>query len=248
MRGRFAEPATGSERGLTLAEADPAEAERTLCQDPRMDYTALLGDANSCDVSDACDRLGLPAARSGGIRPVYPGCPVIAGRIITLTLAPGHGTALGDLVDALADAAPVGAEVAFVDLAGRTDLQCWGTVLATAARLHGIRAAVVDGAVRDVDGLAGIGFPTAARGVHPAALRGRLELVGTGRDVVVDGVRVPSGWVVVADVNGVVCIDAAHAEQVLGTAAELARAERDLLRRVGTTGDPARSLQLLRDR
>lgn len=213
-----------------------------------MDYTELLSGAGSCDVSDACDRLGVPAARSGAIRPVYPGCATVAGTVLTLTLAPGTGATLDELANAFQAAGAASAEVALVDLGGRTDVQCWGTLLAMTARLCGIRAAVVNGAVRDVDGLAEMLFPTYARGVHPAAMRGRLAFLGAGHEVTLGGLTVVPGWVVVADVNGVVLLAPQRAEEVLGAAAALANAERDLLARVRAAGDAAQSLKILRDR
>jgi hypothetical protein len=96
------------------------------------------------------------------------------------------------------------AELLLVDLGGRTDLQSWGTVLATVARRYGLTGAIVNGATRDVTGLAEMSFPTFARGVAPATNNGRLELVGANRPVTLDGDVVEAGWMGAADANGVV--------------------------------------------
>src|SRR5947208_1220966 len=125
----------------------------------------------SCDVSDACDRLGVVAARSGVLRPLWQGCPSTSGLVRTVRLEPSGGTPLAQLLDVLADA---GGRIVFLDLGGRLDVQCWGTVLATAARHFGVRGALVNGAARDVAGLEQLGFATYARGVYPAQMRGRL--------------------------------------------------------------------------
>ena len=73
------------------------------------------------------------------------------------------------------------------------------------ARL-GVAGTVTDGYVRDLDGLAHLGFPVLARGTTPANGRGRLARVATGRPVVIGGVEVSEGDVIHADRDGAVVI------------------------------------------
>jgi 4-hydroxy-4-methyl-2-oxoglutarate aldolase len=185
-----------------------------------------------CDISDACDALRIPAARSGGIRPVHGNCPAVAGTVSTVSLVPGAtpsgASPLPALLDALERAT---GDIVLIDLAGRTDAQCWGTVLATAAVACGIGAAVVNGAARDTAGLAQMGFPTFARGVYPAAMRGRLEFAGADLPVIIDGATVLPGHSMAADEDGVVFFPGEHAEEVYARARELAETERTLLAR-----------------
>jgi regulator of RNase E activity RraA len=125
-----------------------------------------------------------------------------------------------------------------IDLGGRTDIQCWGTVLATAASVCGVRAALVNGAVRDVAGLAAMKFPTFARGVHPATMRGRLRIVEAETDVVIDGQPASPGWAVVADANGAIFFPKEHAAKVFGRAKEIAAAEQRLLDQIRDAHQP----------
>jgi regulator of RNase E activity RraA len=208
-----------------------------------VDYTERLAGAGACDVSDACDQLGCPAVRTGAIRPAYPGCRPIAGAVMTVTLTPGQGLPLGALLDALSQAA---GDIVLADLGGRTDLQCWGLVLATAAVACGKRAAIVNGAVRDVADLASLAFPTYSRGVHPASMRGRLAFAGTDLGVDIDGATVPPGSAVAADESGIVFFPRSRADEVLSLARDIARDERALLARVGTVDDHTAALKLLR--
>lgn len=99
-------------------------------------------------------------------------CPALAGRLTTARLDPGPGRPLPQLLHVLASAS---GRLVLVDLNGRLDVQCCGTVLATAARHFGAKGALVNGAVRDVEGLRERGFAIDARGVHPASMRGRLR-------------------------------------------------------------------------
>jgi regulator of RNase E activity RraA len=207
-----------------------------------------FGDADVCDISDACDRLDVAAVRTGAIRPVYQGCAPIIGTILTVTLVPGSGEPLGPLLEALTETT---ADAVLVDLAGRTDVQCWGTVLATAARLCGVRAAVVNGAVRDPGDLAGLGFPTYASGVFPATMHGRLVFAGAGHEVIISGQAVPSGWMVAADANGVLFFPPDRADEVVELARDIAKAEQEMLARARSaaeTAGAAAALDILLDR
>ena len=189
----------------------------------------------SCDVSDACDQLGVEAVRTGELRPLWPDCPALSGRLTTVRLDPGAGTPLPELLELLADARE---RLVLVDLGGRSDVQCWGTVLATAARRFGVRGALVNGAARDVEGLRELGFPTYARGVYPGAMRGRLELVAVDEPVDIDGVLVEPGCVAVADASGVVFLPSERADEAFALAAELRGREDKRLRAITEGADP----------
>jgi regulator of RNase E activity RraA len=178
----------------------------------------------SCDVSDACDDLGIVAVRTGGLRPVWSGCPALLGRVRTLTLAPDpDADPLPEVLAALA-AIPAG-DIAFVDLDGRTDVQCWGGRTAGAARRAEVAGALVNGAVRDVAALRSLAFPTFAVGSYPARAKGRLRFRGTGNDVVLGAGTVRSGSAVVADDDGLVFFPYEAAGEVLARARVLAVGE-----------------------
>jgi regulator of RNase E activity RraA len=189
----------------------------------------------SCDVSDACDRLGIEAVRTGALRPLWPECPALSGRLTTVRLEPGAGTPLPELLDVLANTRDL---LVLVDLEGRVDVQCWGTVLATAARRFDVRGALVNGAARDVEGLRELGFATYARGVYPGAMRGRLELAAVDEPVEIDGHLVGPGSFGVADASGVVVLPSDRADGVLALATELRSREEEQLRAIAGGADP----------
>lgn len=185
---------------------------------------------DSCDVSDACDRLGIEAVRTGSLRPLWPRCAPVAGPLTSVRLEPAAGTPLPQLLDALARAAH---GIVLVDLGGRVDVQCWGTVLATAAHRFGVRGALVNGAARDVAGLEKLGFPTYARGVYPGQMSGRLELVGVDLPVEIDGSVVEPGSFAVADASGAVFLPRAREADVVALAAELRQRDDEVLHEIG---------------
>lgn len=193
----------------------------------------------TCDLSDACDGLGIRACRTGAILPVWPECPPVLGRIATVTLAPRAGAPLRSLREFIANTE---AELLLIDLEGRTEVQSWGTVLATVAAGRGLAGAIVNGATRDVTGLAEMSFPTFARGVTPVTSNGRLELVGANRPVTIGGELVAAGWMGAADANGVVFFPAEHAEAVLAEARRLVADETERLAAIRAGADPIAAL------
>jgi regulator of RNase E activity RraA len=189
----------------------------------------------SSDVSDACDRLGIEAVRTGSLRPLWAGCAPLAGRVRTVRLKGAAEAPLPDLLEVLAGAS---GDLLLVDIGGRTDAQCWGTVLATAAVHFGVRGALVNGAARDVEGLRELGFPTYARGVYPARTRGRLGVAAAGEPVELDGGIVESGSFAIVDSDGGVFLPAAMASEVLSLASTLRAEEEIQLQAVREGADP----------
>jgi len=194
-------------------------------------------DLSVCDLSDACDELGVAAVRTGVLRPLWTGCPAVRGSLRTVRLeqATGAGSPLAELLDLLADSS---GQVVAIDLLGRTDVQCWGTVLAAAARRFGVVGALVNGAARDVDGLQAMGFPGYARGVFPAAIRGRLRVSAIDQPVDLDGQTIVTGSVAAVDTSGAVFLPAGEAPAVMELAGRRAEEERRLLRSLEAGADP----------
>lgn len=175
----------------------------------------------SCDVSDACDDLGIPAVRTGSLRPAWPGCPPLFGRVRTLTLTTDPaGDPLPELLAALT-AIPAG-DVAFIDLHGRSDAQCWGGRTAAAARRAGLVGALVNGAVRDTAALRALACPTFALGTYPGRAKGRLKFCGAGGDVRLGNHIIRSGSAAVADDDGLVFFPFDLAAEVFARARDLA--------------------------
>jgi regulator of RNase E activity RraA len=80
-----------------------------------------------------------------------------------------------------------------------------------------------------VDELRAARFPTYARGVFPAAMKGRLRIDTADQPAEIDGVVIRSGSYVVADSSGLVAFSPGRLREVLATAADLRRAEQDPL-------------------
>jgi regulator of RNase E activity RraA len=93
------------------------------------------------------------------------------------------------------------------------------------AMAAGLGGLVVDGAVRDVEGITTLGFPVFSRSVSP----GGCDKDGPGEvnvPVSCGGVVVMPGDVVCGDADGVVVVPRAQAAEVLGLVAQLVDRER----------------------
>jgi 4-hydroxy-4-methyl-2-oxoglutarate aldolase len=117
------------------------------------------------------------------------------------------------------DAVPTGAVV--VVPGGRvTDAALFGELMATACLARGATGALCEGYVRDLPEVRLLGFPLFGCGTVPYDMDGRLEVVGHGEPVEIDGVLVEPGALVVGDEDGVVVVPPAVEAEVVAAARE----------------------------
>ena len=116
-----------------------------------------------------------------------------------------------------ADEAPPGA-VIVVDGGGALDRALWGDRMSTLALERELAGLVVDGAVRDVDGIEALGFPVFATGVTPTPPVGRERPGELGITVTCGDLTVRPGDVVYGDRDGVVVVPAELHDEILDRA------------------------------
>lgn len=194
-----------------------------------MNLDERLRDLDACAVSDALDSLGLPGAVAG-IVPMWHGGSV-SGRVRTVALrrlGEGEASLPGSHLGARTIDSAAPGEVIVVANAGRDDSAAWGGLLSAAAQRAGVAGVVVDGACRDVDEAAELGFPVWARSATPVSARGRTVEEATDVPVVIGNVTVATGDWVIADRSGVVFIPGASAEEVLAAAERIRARERSM--------------------
>jgi 4-hydroxy-4-methyl-2-oxoglutarate aldolase len=188
-------------------------------------------------LSDCLDKVGARGhVMNGAIRSVA-GAESIAGVAFPLQAVPSpptdsspdDGGPTYNLGIAAVDVIPAGA-VVVVATGGFCGAAAWGELLSTRARALGAVAVVTDGAVRDAAGLRRMEFPTYASTLCPLDAQDRLSIVTYDQPVVCGGAPVHPGDLVVADVDGVVVLPAALAEQI-AAAAEARRSGEDVVKR-----------------
>ncbi|MGC0386073.1 NAD(P)-binding domain-containing protein [Streptomyces sp. SAI-129] len=182
-------------------------------------------DVATANIGDAVDRLAL---LDSGIRPLWPGARAI-GRALTVWTRAGDNKAIHEAVRI---AAP--GDIIVVNGEGDTSRALIGELIAERAKARGVVGMVLDGAARDVDVLAEIGFPVWARAVTPA---GPYKF-GPGHvnvPVAVGGLVCRPGDLVVADSDGVAVVAAEKAGSVLDAARAVEADEADRRARIRAT-------------
>lgn len=178
---------------------------------------------DSCLISDALERLGLPMGVTG-INRQATGKRVF-GPAVTVTLQPFGGTIhKRHLGTAAVDLGQPG-DIIVIQHTSRNDCAGWGGLLSTAAKAKGIGGVVVDGLVRDIDESDDLGLPVFARGVTPVTARNRVSETATNEPVVIGGVTVSPGDYVLADGSGVAFIPRDRLLKVVQTARDMLAVE-----------------------
>ena len=116
-------------------------------------------------------------------------------------------------------------EVAVFSCAGNSRIAPWGELLSTAANARGAVGCVTDGLVRDVRLIREIGFPVFAGGIGPLDTKTRAKMMMADVPAEIGKARIEPGDIMFGDVDGVVAIPKARAEEVLKIAMEKVASE-----------------------
>ncbi len=104
----------------------------------------------------------------------------------------------------------------------------WGELMSTAARNRGAAGAVLDGWSRDTRGILALGFPCFSRGRFAQDQRVRGKVVDFRCPVRIGDVTIRPGDIVFGDLDGVVIVPQAAADEVFSAALEKARGEKQV--------------------
>jgi 4-hydroxy-4-methyl-2-oxoglutarate aldolase len=173
---------------------------------------------DSCAVSDALDKLGLPGSVTG--IPRVSTDRRIAGRVLTVKLDRAEGRSSNRHLCTTAIEAASPGDIVVCEQRTGLDAACWGGNLTIAAKARGIGGVIVEGPARDIDESRQLDFPVFARSLTGRTARGRIVEVATGEPVLVGDVTVSPGDYVIADASSVVFIPQADVARVV-EAAEL---------------------------
>lgn len=176
-----------------------------MADDALASLCAALRRFGAATVHEAQGQTGAVAA---AIKPIDPAMRV-AGPALTVRCRPGDNLVLHY---ALTKVRP--GQVLVVDAEGFTEAGAWGDVMSTAAMCRGCAGLVIDGAVRDAQAIAEMGFPVFARGLSIKGTN-KFQPGQLGVPIVLGGAAVASGDVVVGDRDGVVVVQADTLERVV---------------------------------
>lgn len=179
---------------------------RRVTEDRAEEVLSLVSTPN---LSDAMHRSG----EMQGLDPLQQGMKVF-GRAVTVRTYPGDWAKPVEAIDV---AKP--GEILVIDAGGRGPA-VWGELASESSKVRGLRAVLIDGAIRDVDAIRAIGFPAWARHRTPTAWepKGFGEI---GAPVVCGGQRVMPGDWIVADDSGIVRIPKEKLAEVVNRASDI---------------------------
>ena len=158
---------------------------------------------SSCNVADAQHKTGVMR----GIVPRIKHGTRVAGRALTVQTANGDWAKPVEAIDHAKEG-----DVIVVDVGGG-EVAIWGELATHSAMNRGVRALVVDGAVRDIDDIMDLEFPIFSRHISPDAGEPK-GFGGIGHEIRVGGQVVRTGDWIVADESGIVVVEREHAVEV----------------------------------
>jgi regulator of RNase E activity RraA len=189
---------------------------RILPSPARLDTSLVAGFRGlaSSNVADAMGRFGFmdPGMQSRS------GLP-LCGLAITVNARPGDNLMVHKALQ-LADPG----DIIIVSTNGNTTSAVFGELMCRTAVARGLGGLVVDGAIRDAEGITALGFPAFSRTVTP----GGCDKDGPGEinvPVSCGGVAVHPGDIVVGDRDGIAVVSRAEAAEVLELVRGLIRNE-----------------------
>jgi regulator of RNase E activity RraA len=169
----------------------------------------------------------------GRIRACFPEMPPIVGYAATATMRCAFPKREGDVYGALDEQVdrfsdlPGTPIVVFQDLDDPPVAATFGEIMCSTYKAFGAAGLITSGAARDLDQVRQIGFSAFSNGA--ICSHGYSHIVDLGRAVRVGGLTVHAGDLIHADTNGAATIPVEIAADVPQVAAELAKAEANVL-------------------
>ncbi|HXT69177.1 MAG TPA: RraA family protein [Vicinamibacterales bacterium] len=191
---------------------------RILPAPPRL-APALVAAFRGLASSNVADAMGRFNFMDPGIQP-RTGLPV-TGLAVTVSARPGDNLMVHK---ALQLAEP--GDVIVVSTNGNTTSAVFGELMCRSAVATGIAGLIVDGAIRDADGMTALGFPAYSRTLCP----GGCDKDGPGEinvPISCGNAVVHAGDIVVADGDGVAVVPRAEAAEVLELVRALVKKEEE---------------------
>jgi regulator of RNase E activity RraA len=202
---------------------------------PHYDEELRLFDGLSTAViSDAIDSLNPPnTVMSASVRQMAGERLVGRARTLTRVQSPANAgqeelaASLSLGAQALIDSCGPG-DVIVVAFQGENNGAIWGDNMCERARGLGVNGVVTNGAVRDIQTMRDVGFPTFAGSVTARQSVGRVVTIALDEPVICGGVSVQVNDIIVGDSDGVAVIPKAHCKAIAAEARRIENVEAEV--------------------
>jgi len=172
-------------------------------------------DLSSATIHEASGGKGALSSR---IKPISPEMK-ICGPVVTVKVRPCDNLMLHEAIYVAERG-----DVIVADAEGYAEAGAWGEIMAVAAQQRGIAGFVFNGAVRDSQVMADIGFPVFACGLSIKGT-GKVSPGSINHPLNLDNITINPGDLIVGDRDGLVVVAREEAEDVLEKS--LAREEKE---------------------
>lgn len=194
--------------------------------DPAL-FQTLRAELFTSVISDTLDAHGYPHQMlPPAIRPIRLGMKA-CGRALTVLETDSIDAAdpYGVMFQALDDLKP---DEIYISTGASTAYSMWGELMTTAAIKRGGVGVILNGYLRDAEGIAAMQFPAFAWGSYATDQKMRGRVVAYRVPIVIGGVAVYPGDILYADEDGVVVVPQAIEEEIIADSLNKARAEKSL--------------------
>lgn len=188
-----------------------------------------LAGVSTTHLSDALDDLGIADCAIGGFHYLGTQESTAIGRAFTLKQevvavasdAPKGSARHGEAAQEQASRG----DILVIDVGGEVAVCSWGEAHTLRALARGLGGVLINGATRDAAGIDRRSFPVSCVGYSPVRSAGRLRTTAIGRPVRVGKLLIHPSDIVAMDRDGVVCVPADSADQVLAKARQIRDSE-----------------------
>lgn len=180
-------------------------------------------------IADTLDAHGyLSQMLPPGLRPLRAGMKAMGRAMPVLeTDSVNEQEPFGVLFHALDDLKP---NEIYIASGASSAYAMWGELMTTAAIRRGAAGAIINGYVRDAEGIVALNFPAFSWGSYAADQKMRGRALAYRVPIMIGGVTVRPGDILCADEDGVVVVPQAVETAVITDALAKARAEKTLRR------------------
>lgn len=199
-------------------------------------------------VCDAVYSLGLPEqVLPSSLRPLFPEQRIagIAYTVLGAAIEPHIGwdegiERIGSYLEVFED---LPRDSVLVSVNPDSHVGHFGELTGNSAQARGCVGVILEGNLRDIEGLREIGLQVFYKDLSPLNAIGRWEMVQSQVPVTIGGIVIEPGDVILAEFDGILVIPAAHAESVLLRAEEIVGSEALVREEMRAGASPLSSLE-----